>query len=118
MGKLAKSVFLKIPANVAYEALKNVDATRYTSDLTGVSSHSGFATDVPNTLLVLEVSKSGFLAPQARWEYSMRSLSETTCEVTLKIDYKNVDETFVKVIFASAIECLMMLEYGYDLGKK
>ena len=95
MGQLSKSIFLTTPANVVYEAIKNVDTSRYTSDLGGSSPK--FDTDIPNTLLVLSFTKSGFwTSAKLRWEYSFRPISDSSCEVTTKIDYENFDENFLK----------------------
>jgi hypothetical protein len=113
MKRLTKSIVLDVPANIIYESWKKVDPTRYTSDLTG-ESPLVFSKDIPNTLLVIE--NKGSWGKFFIWECSLRPISDESCEVKLKVDYKGWDALWMKVSLAMDIRTLMTLEYGYKVG--
>jgi hypothetical protein len=115
MQQISKSIFLKIPAHVAYDSIKSVDAssTRYTSDL-GFST-ADFSTDIPNTFLAASVSVSSFLnKANCRTENHFRVTNEVTSEVTIKMEFENFDERLMKVLLGCDILSLLSLEYGYN----
>jgi hypothetical protein len=114
MKQIAKSFLLNVPANVAYEATKKVDSSRYVSDLVGTTTPN-FIQDVPNTLLITE--DKGPWGFYVRNEISFRRTNETSCEMTLKVDFNNVDENVMKLILANVITAYLMLDFGYNSPK-
>jgi len=117
MKQLCKSILLNTPVNVVYDALKNVDGSRYTSDL-GFGP-TNFSTDIPNKLLAISFTKSGFwiYTANVRAEYSFLPISDSSCEVTIKIDFENYDENILKLLLGCEIGSLLSLDYGYNAGK-
>jgi hypothetical protein len=76
MKQIAKSLLLNVPINIAYEATRNVDSSRYTSDLGG--SKAGLSQDIPNTLLVYETR--GSWGAWVKSEVSFRKISDSSTE--------------------------------------
>ena len=85
MRRITKSIVIDVPANIIYDAYKKIDASRYTSDLTGETSPA-FSKDIPNALLGIE--NRGSWGAFISWESSLRPLNDKSSEVTLKTDYK------------------------------
>jgi hypothetical protein len=93
--------------------MKNLDTSRYTSDLIGPKG--AFNQEVPNSLLVIE--SRGLWGKSVRVEISFRKITDSSCEVTEKVDLNNVDEGFLKLLLATDIIAFTMLDIGYNIGK-
>ena len=115
MGQITKSFVINVPSSVVYQALKEVDSSRYTSDLTKQGKVTDrLVAEVPNTLIRTEYADAFLKINQ---EVSFRKLQEDLCEVTLKYEYSFADEDKLKTLIAQNIEGLLMLEYGYNRAK-
>jgi hypothetical protein len=113
MKQIAKSFLLNVPINIAYEAMKNLDTSRYTSDL--IPKGGSYNQEVPNTLLISE--SRGSWGKSLRVEISFRKINDSSCDVTEIVEINNLDEGFFKLLLAGDIMAFMMLDYGYNAGK-
>jgi len=111
MKQILKSINIQVPASVIYASIKEVDVSRYTTDLFGGAASTIFTKDIPNQLLAVE-SSSGLAKLQV--EISLRSLGESMTEVTIKFDHKWTNENAVKLLMMAEIATFLALEYGYN----
>jgi len=113
MGEIAKSITIEVPPDVVYNAIKTVDASRYTSDLFKGETSVTLTKDIPNSLLYYKSSSWG---TKVETEIAFRPVGESHCEVTIKLKYRLAKEESMKQWFIQAIDSLLMLEYGYKTG--
>ncbi len=113
LGSLAKSIVLNVPVEVAYSSMKNVDPTRH-EGAEGMSHK--FTEDVPNKLLAFETA--GSWGKYYHYECSFRPLTDSSCEVTISLEFKGFSENVLMLIVASDITGFLMLEYGYRKGQQ
>jgi len=73
-----------------------------------------FIQDIPNALLVGE--ERGSWGAYARSETSFRKISDSSCEISIKIDFNGIDEKVVGMVIGEVIIGFMMLDYGYNAG--
>ena len=95
MKTLAKSLFLNVPIESAYEAIRTADASRYTCDFTGKWS-SRISKEIPNAMLVYDWKDT--FGRYIVNESSFRKINDISCEVTMNFYFDHIDEKYVGIV--------------------